>query len=87
MVDEWNMLIGVKEGRERSLDKRVLRQDQKKTPDQQVIRSTWQLLEKLDNDGNHLKYKARCCASGDMLKDVIQETFSPTVNALTCILL
>jgi len=87
MVDEWNMLIGVKEGRERSLDKRVLRQDQEKTPDQQVIRSTWQLLEKLDNDGNHVKYKARCCASGDMLKDVIQETFSPTVNALTCILL
>ena len=87
MVDEWNMLTGVKEGRERSLGERILRQDQERTPDQQVIRSTWQLLEKLDNDGNHEKYKARCCASGDMLKDVIQETFSPTVNALTCILL
>ena len=28
MVDKWYMLIGVKEGRERSLDKRVLRQDE-----------------------------------------------------------
>ena len=48
------------------------------------IRSTRQLLEKLDKDGKHEKYKARCCASGDMLKEVIEETFSPTVNSLTC---
>ena len=87
MNDEWSLLSGRKEGRARSLGERVLPKDQKRLPNQQVIRSTWQLLEKLDGDGNHEKYKARCCASGDMLKDIIQETFSPTVNALTCILL
>ena len=37
MVDEWNMLTGVKEGRERSLGERILRQDQERKPDQQVI--------------------------------------------------
>jgi len=87
MNDEWSLLSGRKEGRIRSLGEKVIPKDQKRLPNQQVIRSTWQLLEKLDGDGNHEKYKARCCASGDMLKDIIQETFSPTVNALTCILL
>jgi hypothetical protein len=87
MIDEWNLLTGKKEGRIKSLDDRILQPDQRKRPGQQVIRSTWQLQEKLDKDGIHEKFKARCCASGDMLKDVIQETFSPTVNSLTCILL
>lgn len=87
MIDEWNLLTGVKDGRTRSLSERIVEPDQVRKPGEQVIRSTWQLQEKLNKDGIHEKFKARCCASGDMLKGVIQETFSPTVNSLTCILL
>jgi len=70
-----------------TLGKRILPNHYPRHPEQQVIRTTWQLLQKLDREGNHVKFKARCCASGDILRDVIQETFSPTVNALTCVLL
>ena len=55
MNDEWSLLSGRKEGRARSLGERVLPKNQKRFPNQQVIRSTWQLLEKLDGDGNHEK--------------------------------
>jgi hypothetical protein len=84
---EWKSMTGrgVRQGP--TLEKRILPNHYPRHPEQQVIRTTWQLLQKLDREGNHVKFKARCCASGDMLRDVIQETFSPTVNALTCVLL
>ena len=67
---------GVRQGP--TLGKRILPNHYPRHPEQQVIRTTWQLLQKLDREGNHVKFKARCCASGE---------FSPTVNALTCVLL
>ena len=47
-----------------------------------IIHSTMQLKLKLLDDGTVDKYKARCCARGDMLQGTIQETYSPTVSAL-----
>ena len=84
MKKEWNSLIFDTDMRKRSLSSGVHRSDVGTGRGESSIRSTWQLLEKLDKDGKHEKYKARCCASGDMLKEVIEETFSPTVNSLTC---
>jgi len=84
MKNEWNSLIYDTDMRKRSLSSGVRRSDVGTGRGESSIRSTWQLLEKLDKDGKHEKYKARCCASGDMLKEVIEETFSPTVNSLTC---
>ena len=87
ILEEWNMMCGKREGRQRSISERIYPADQKLGPGARVIRSSWQLLEKLDKEGNHERFKARCCASGDMLKDVIMDTFSPTVNSLTAVLL
>ncbi|NBO32596.1 MAG: hypothetical protein EBV05_13755, partial [Cyanobacteria bacterium WB6_1B_304] len=83
---EWRSMTwrGVRQGP--TLGKRILPNHNPRQPQQQVIRTTWQLLQKLDRDGNHVKFKARCCASGDMLRGVIQKTFSPTVKAITCVL-
>ena len=47
------------------------------------IFTTLQLKRKTKPDGSHDKYKARCCARGDMLKDSNVDTFSPTINNLT----
>ena len=47
-----------------------------------IIHSTMQLKLKLNDDGSVNKYKARCCARGDMLQGTVQETYSPTVSAL-----
>jgi hypothetical protein len=84
---EWKSITwrGVRQGR--TLGKRIQPNHNPRQPQQQVIRTTWQLLQTLDRDGNHVNFKARCCASANMLRGAIQETFSPTVNALTCVLL
>ena len=71
MKKEWNSLIFDTYMRKRSLSSGVHRSDVGTGRGESSIRSTWQLLEKLDKDGKHEKYKARCCASGDMLKEVI----------------
>ena len=81
---EWSSLISDTGKRKKSLSKGVHPSEVGTDKSESCIRSTWQLLEKQDKDGKHEKYKARCCASGDMLKEVIEETFSPTVNSLTC---
>ena len=87
ILEEWDMMCGRREGRQRSISKRIYPADQKLGLGARIIRSSWQLLEKLDKEGHHERFKARCCASGDMLKDVIMDTFSPTVNSLTAVLL
>lgn len=51
--------------------------------DYTVIHSTLQLKIKLKDDLTVDKYKARLCARGDMLKGHSEETYSPTVNALS----
>jgi len=84
MKKEWDTMLVDTDRRKKSLSKGVRRSEVGTSSGASAIRSTWQLLEKLDKDGEHEKYKARCCASGDMLKEVINETFSPTVNSLTC---
>jgi hypothetical protein len=48
-----------------------------------LIRSTMQLKMKLNDDGSILKYKARCCAMGNMLTGSISDTYSPTISGLT----
>ena len=58
MIDEWNLLTGVKNGRTRSLSERIVEPDQVRKPGEQVIRSTWQLQEKLNKDGIHEKFIA-----------------------------
>jgi hypothetical protein len=50
--------------------------------DYQLIHSTMQLKLKLTDDGSIDKYKARCCARGDMLRGLIAETYSPTIGNL-----
>lgn len=48
------------------------------------IYTTMQLKRKIrSQDGNTDKFKARCCARGDLLKGLITDTYSPTVNSLT----
>lgn len=49
----------------------------------QLIRSTMQLKLKRKDDGSIDKFKARCCARGDLLAGLIADTYSPTVGALT----
>jgi hypothetical protein len=51
--------------------------------DAQVIWLTTQLKKKYFPDGKVDKYKARGCGRGDQLKDYAQETYSPTIGALT----
>lgn len=53
-------------------------------PQYQRIFTTMQLKRKLrGSDGKLDKFKARCCARGDLLQGIITETYSPTVNQLT----
>jgi hypothetical protein len=50
--------------------------------DYKVIMSTLQLKIKLRDDMTIEKYKARLCARGDMLRGLIDETYSPTISAM-----
>ena len=48
------------------------------------IYTTMQLKRKIrSQDGLTDKFKARCCARGDLLKGLIKDTYSPTINSLT----
>ena len=48
------------------------------------IYTTMQLKRKIrSQDGLTDKLKARCCARGDLLKGLIKDTYSPTINSLT----
>ena len=47
------------------------------------IFTTMQLKRKTKPNGTHDKYKARCCARGDMMNDSNIDTYSPTINNLT----
>jgi hypothetical protein len=51
--------------------------------DYRIIHSTMQLKKKLHQDNSIDKLKARLCACGNELAGMINETFSPTVGALT----
>jgi Reverse transcriptase (RNA-dependent DNA polymerase) len=51
--------------------------------DAQVIWLTTQLKKKYFPDGKVDKYKARGCGRGDQLRDYAEETYSPTIGALT----
>ena len=54
-------------------------------PGAKRIRSTMRLKAKRKNDNSQTldKFKARLCARGDMLTDIVTETYSPTINSLT----
>jgi hypothetical protein len=47
-----------------------------------TIHTTMQLKHKHKSDGSHDKYKARLCACGNELYQLIAETYSPTIGAL-----
>ena len=53
-------------------------------PQYKRIYTTMQLKRKIrSQDGFTDKFKARCCARGDLLKGLIKDTYSPTINSLT----
>ena len=53
-------------------------------PKYKRIYTTMQLKRKIrSQDGLTDKFKARCCARGDLLKGLIKDTYSPTINSLT----
>ncbi len=62
----------------------------KRTPDMNVIPSTWAFKIKWYPDGRVKKFKARFCARGDRQKEGINyfETWAPVVRWLTvCIVM
>lgn len=86
LLKEWDLLRGGG-GKVPALGPGIPSESRPTHPRQKVVRSTFQMLEKLTGEGLHDKFKARGCVSGDMLKGIIEDTFSPTVNSVTSALL